>query len=852
MQISRIIQNIALAAGLTAAAALSANTADKTTGEVKRLKLSPQRREALENATIQIASDPARDVFVIGDEVKVKAPLRIGAEIKVSPMVPWNSAVTVNMWNPEAAFEPYIFRHYWIIPKSCESTESYLRHENASYYGLYQDKFFNGATMRLYRKNEQNYLELIHTTKIRDYDVDEDGPRKSNRPATGTLFYKKRGTVAKPGDVYVIDKEFVELSVNVSELSAKPWGKHMKTWSTKYGLAVVDPDVQAKLDGTTHAPEGGSTASLKMVLPEGGTNGLSWQNMANVKGWPYGARLNAGKKYRCEVWLRQKGIAEGRVIVNFMPFIEKELQVTGQWQKYEFDVPNVPLGKNHTKCRIGAAGPGTLWVDNLLLYQADVEPFAYMPKFVEALQEARPSVLRSMHYNLYRYTLKGMLGHGFEEHTIWKPGGAGGAGKAHGMGLAGYLKLCKDVGADPWINVHLFSAQECLDFVEYLAGPSITPYGRRRAEDGRAKPWTDSFDRIYVELGNEPWGTLFFPMPADIFAAACNRVFTDMKKSSYYRQDKFCFVGGGRAGANSKGGYNHVVMGKGVELNGIGAFAGYFGGWDGLIVVGKSDKEFFQNQLLYVPLIEEPRLAGARQLRELVGRTPAESDNPLTICTYEYGPGYAVPNAKRPFVEESETVGKSLALGIATLDRSLLFLEYGYRGPQSYFSFAAGPNWSSHSDGIGMRPHCSWLAVKLYNLYCRGDYLETVAEQVSTINYPDKLVQDMDWRGNLREKILSGRESIPMVKCFAFREGKRYAFALYNRWLDRSRQVTLKVPYRPQKNVVFYKLTHEDPRATNRLKMNVDIVSRQRYDFAKEYTFTLPPSSAFVLVNEAQ
>jgi len=819
---------------------------------VKRLRLPPDRRAALENARIRVVSDPEADVFVVSQNVRVKAPPRVGAEVKVSPMVPWNSAVTVNMWNPAAAFEPYIFRHYWIVPEGCESTEWSLEHDNASYWGLYQDGFFNGATMRLYRINEKNYLELIHTTRIKRYDVDENGPRRSNRPATGTLFYETKGPVARPGDLYVLDKEFARLPANVPELSEKPWGRHMKVWLTRFGLAAVDPGVVACLDPSTHAPEGGSTTSLRLTLAESGPSGLSWQNMAHVPSWPYGARFNPGKKYRLEVWLRQEGIPAGRVVVDLSPFVKTELSVGDRWRKYELDVPNLPLPKRHSKCRIGAVGPGTLWIDNLLLYQTDVEKFAYMPKFVEALREARPGVLRSMHYNLYRYTLKGMLSHGFTEATIWKPGGAGGASKAHGMGLGGFLGLCRQVGADPWINVHLFSAQECADFMEYLAGPPDSPFGRRRAQEGQERPWTEVFGRIYVELGNEPWGALFFPMPAATYAAACNRVFADMKRSPYYRKDKFCFVGGGWAIANRQGGYNHIVMDKGVELDAVGAFAGYFGGWDGLIVVGKSDAEFFQNQLLYVALVEAPRLAGAARLRELVGRAPARSTNPLTICTYEYGPGYAVPSPRRPFVEESEKVGKSLALGIATLDRTLLFLENGYRGPQSYFAFNAGPNWSSHSDGIAMRPQCSWLAVQLFNLHCRGDMLQTTPETVSTVDFPDMLVQDMDWRGRLRERILKGRKAIPMVKCFAFREGKRHAFALYNRWLDRPRRVTIKVPYAPRRRVVFHKLTHRDPRATNRERPNVRLTSEERDDFSRTYTFTLPPSSAFVLVNEAR
>jgi len=541
-------------------------------------------------------------------------------------------------------------------------------------------------------------------------------------------------------------------------------------------------------------------------------------------------------------------------VVDIPPFVTTELTATDEWTKHDFAVPNERLPERaYNQCRIASTEAGRLWVDNLLIHQTDVEPFGFMPVFTEALKEMKPSILRSMHYNLYRYTLEGMLGHGFSDYTIWDKKGTGGPAESpHGMGLGGFLKLCAEVGADPWINIHLFTEEECLGLMEYLAGPTDTDYGRRRASDGQEAPWTTVFDRIHIELGNEPWGTLFFPMRPEMFAAACNLVFGQCKASPHYDAGVFNFIGGGWAIMNREGGYNHVLMRDAVEMDTIGAFAGYFGGWDGLVMPGDSDEEFFQNQLLYVPLIEGPRLAGAGEIRELVGRAPGQTEDPLEIACYEYGPGYAVPSPERPFIEQSETVGKSLALGIATLDRGLLFWEYGYRGAQSFFRFGTGPNCTSHSDPVSMRPHPCWLAVSLLNRECRGDLLETIPEQVSTVDVPDMLVQNMDWKGGLQEEIQKGRNGIHMVKCFAFRDADRYALVAYNRWFDTPRSVTLRLPYEPKARVTIYKLTHEDPRATNREELNIEIVTEERDDFSQEYTFGLPPCSAFVLVTEAR
>lgn len=54
-----------------------------------------------------------------------------------------------------------------------------------------------------------------------------------------------------------------------------------------------------------------------------------------------------------------------------------------------------------------------------------------------------------------------------------------------------YMSLVEEVGSEPYVNVNFGtgSAMEAARWVEYMNGPGDTVEGRRRAENGREKPW---------------------------------------------------------------------------------------------------------------------------------------------------------------------------------------------------------------------------------------------------------------------------------------------------------------------------------------------------------------------------
>ncbi|MFH1718923.1 MAG: hypothetical protein ABIF19_16325, partial [Planctomycetota bacterium] len=59
---------------------------------------------------------------------------------------------------------------------------------------------------------------------------------------------------------------------------------------------------------------------------------------------------------------------------------------------------------------------------------------------------------------------------------------------------------------EPWYCLPgTLHKEELVKFMEYLGAPADVGYGRKRAELGQIKPWTEVFDHIHIEFGNEAW-----------------------------------------------------------------------------------------------------------------------------------------------------------------------------------------------------------------------------------------------------------------------------------------------------------------------------------------------------------
>jgi hypothetical protein len=83
--------------------------------------------------------------------------------------------------------------------------------------------------------------------------------------------------------------------------------------------------------------------------------------------------------------------------------------------------------------------------------------------------------------------------------------GPGGAGVTT-LSLEDYLAICQLLNAEPYLEVPVtFSTSDAANLVEFLASPSSTTYGARRAALGQTDPWTSVFSTIHLSFCNECW-----------------------------------------------------------------------------------------------------------------------------------------------------------------------------------------------------------------------------------------------------------------------------------------------------------------------------------------------------------
>lgn len=140
-------------------------------------------------------------------------------------------------------------------------------------------------------------------------------------------------------------------------------------------------------------------------------------------------------------------------------------------------------------------------------------------------------------------------------------GGAGYFDGPSGMGstqlsLEDYLVICQLLHAEPYLEVPVtFTTQDAAGLIEFLAGPTSTKYGARRAALGQTNPWTSVFSQIHLSYCNECWNGGTFPgqslswrsnQPANEmlydYSVRAKDIFAAMRADAYYSSSAFDLV----------------------------------------------------------------------------------------------------------------------------------------------------------------------------------------------------------------------------------------------------------------------------------------------------------------------
>lgn len=151
---------------------------------------------------------------------------------------------------------------------------------------------------------------------------------------------------------------------------------------------------------------------------------------------------------------------------------------------------------------IECEGPGTVWLDRVYLIPEDAVLGLWRRDVTEALMAMNPGVVRWGGSTTEGYEWTQGIGPWDQRApftTCW------GGLEPNFVGMEEFVQLCEYIGAEPLLCLRWSGKQpeDAAAQVEYFNGGPETEWGRKRAENGHAEPYSVT----YWQIGNEVGGT---------------------------------------------------------------------------------------------------------------------------------------------------------------------------------------------------------------------------------------------------------------------------------------------------------------------------------------------------------
>ena len=478
-------------------------------------------------------------------------------------------------------------------------------------------------------------------------------------------------------------------------------------------------------------------------------------------------------------------------------FVDETFPLTTQWQKIErsysvaegTDPDRVYLpGETRPilsfQLHVGNPSQEVL-VDDIVLARPTTNGTQFLDEVFDALRPLKPGIVRNWGNNLGD-TLANVTAAPFAEGYVgYSPRKR--VPNAINFRLHDYLILCEELDADPWYVIPVtFSPEDLEGLIEYLAGPAdgAHPWADLRAQRGRSEPWTNAFQKIHLEFGNEAWGAASGGDPfmgasllgGTRLGAIAHDRFTILRNSADFDAASFDLIIGGQAGWS---GQQTLIEAASSAHDTIALAPYYTNGIDEFA----SDEDVFHR--VY---------AGPTDDTAIGGRIASCIDN---IEQFGQGTQHAVyelnfhtTHASAAPPEVRNNMLTSHAGGMALPLHMLTYLEdFGTRAQCAFtflqFSHPADDGelvriWGLQRDLLRTgRPRPGLLSLALTNMALRGDMIETVQDS----NTP--LVSVTPANG------LSRNTDLPLVQSFAFRDGKVRTLILFNLDLRNDHEIIL-------------------------------------------------------------
>lgn len=786
--------------------------------------------------------------FQIEDKVVNQAPPNFGDNIMPPIWTHWDTEPWHNQWWTFPNLEPICTR---IKDVATGGGADFMLNEPASgpkvwragagYFDVFRDGFFDGAKLEIFRYEDGKCVKVRDAT-VKEYKAAKGGENK--------ITFTEPGPEVREGDEYLMEV----VRNDTPEGTTRTRVGKVNTlrgyqFSPQTDARLKNAGVISVIDSKTAAP-GGGTGSLCLTIPEGAAPADLgyWLHADEREDYP---RLKEGAPYTVSLWLKQSSMPGGKVTVRAGKLGEAEFAVTGDWKEYTVDFTGAPPA-GLERFEIIAEESGTLWIDNVAIYENGSTPrWGWYPQIIEQLKSFQPSNLRlwAAQVNLgYGRSLDSAIGPIFQAQTEFNDTGAD---SPIGVGLHDELKLCKEVGANPWIIVStMWFTEEYANFIEYLAGPPDSAYGKKRAALGQVEPWTKVFPKLMIETGNEAWNSTFHPQGfigrPKLYGQWSERIFQTMKASPHFPKDQVEFVLNGFI-HSTKRPYGYASQAVENSPSADAADVAYYtGGWDGVGMPDSANpKENWLNILTYTHRMLRPLSLDFVKANEEIGK---ERGRPVHSLVYEAGPGYTLPKPTGLNMEEQRE-GKSLGHAINALESFMQNIADGFR-EQNFFLFKNGHFWSSHNRA--WEPHIVWQMLGLRNTQLKGDLITAKALECPKISIPASvrnLKNQLD--DTVTQRKFPALNDLELIRCYPFKEGNRYSYMLVSLQLDKSTPVTVNLPVAMKASAKIFQIADPDIAAHNIDKLAVRVQEREVKDFAQSYQLEVPSHSVTVIVAEA-
>ncbi|MEM3113509.1 MAG: LamG-like jellyroll fold domain-containing protein, partial [Candidatus Pacearchaeota archaeon] len=561
----------------------------------------------------------------------------------------------------------------------------------------------------------------------------------------------------------------------------------------------------------------------------------------------WGRAQNNGDKIRFE-WYRD-GEAE---------FMDREFTLTTNWQYYEYNfsvAPGVDPDRAYSsteyhpmlRFKVSTFGnTGYVWVDDRKLYKLGSNPTEFTDDAVNRLKEYNPGVIRYW---------AGQFGEDIDSATR-DPYGRGPSEFAVSYdiiqgdyyGLHEFLELSKEVGAEPWYVISpTYNVTELNQLVDFLAGPTTTQYGARRAALGHPAPWTDDFNNIYIEYGNELWGSGGHGDPfvggsvggGSTLGYLANRSFAIMRSNPNFN-NKIKLIIGGQAGWV---GQNQLIQSNSNQHN-LLVLAPYFNPPDS---VNPSNTEAIFSYIYAWPTFSV-KYGNMKGIKDVLVSSGQGTEMGIYEINYHStgSPNEGLPVPIRNAVLTGQGGGLAMPLNMLT------YMKYLGVKKQTAFTF------TGYSFSVGKDSNNVIQYVKLWGMIGqlqnpgskRGTFLANevankgiFGDMVNTSHSGD----NPTWIQTPLDSI-SQAVTVPFIQSFAFRQGTNRSVLLFNLHRTDSLNVQIFTPAIPSSSAMKYVYYSNDIYASNEnASYVVNYTTTQINNFSNGYMLSLPPHSLTVL-----